>query len=87
MNYVDTRARTTDGVTSKDAAKHAVTEKAATERRQIFWALRVIGPMTAREIAANTGIDYIEVQRRISEVGFITKTADRRDGCFVWEAV
>jgi hypothetical protein len=39
--------------------------------------------MTAREVADHTGIDYIAVQRRISECGLV-KTGERRDGCMVW---
>jgi hypothetical protein len=32
-----------------------------------------------------SGIDYIEVQRRVSECG-LTKTKLRRDNCAVWVA-
>lgn len=84
-SFVDTRSRSTDGQTSRDAARHAATDKAAQERLQILAALRR-GPMTAREIAELTGIDYYEVQRRISETGGIEKTDERRDKCAVWRA-
>lgn len=56
----------------------------AREAKKISDAARLIA---AREVAADTGIDYIEVQRRISEVAFIRKTEETRDGCKVWEAV
>lgn len=43
------------------------------------------GGLTAREVSKQIGVDYIEVQRRISECGLI-KTDIRRDGCAVWRA-
>ena len=86
FSYSKTRARTGDSQTSKLAARHSLTQKACMERLQIFIAVTTKGPMTAREVAAETEIDYIEVQRRISEVGGIEKTAERRDGCMVWKA-
>jgi DNA invertase Pin-like site-specific DNA recombinase len=85
-SFVDTRSRSTDGQTSRDAARHAATDKAAKERLRILAAL-CRGPMTAREIAEFTGIDYYEVQRRISETGGIEKTTERRGKCTVWRAV
>lgn len=86
MNYAATRARTTDPETSHEAAKNAVTCKASSERLVIRLALMKL-PATAREIAASTGLDYITVQRRISEVAGIVKTDMSRDGCRVWAAV
>jgi len=86
LTFTDTRSRTTDCDTSKDAAKAAVTRKADRERTVISGAVRSIKDgLTAREVALWTGLDYIEVQRRISECG-LTKTAARRDGCAVWVA-
>ncbi len=79
-----TRARRTDSDTSHQAAKFADTQKAASERLSIYLAVCNGGPMTAREIATATGIDYIEVQRRISEVLGLTKTKEVRDSCRVW---
>lgn len=84
QSFTDTRARLTDSQTSRDAAKHAVTAKADAERRAIREAVSV-RPMTAREVAAYTGIEYIECQRRISECGLV-KTSERRDRCAVWAA-
>lgn len=83
MNYAATRARATDSDTSHEAAKNAVTKKASNERLAIRLEL-LKGPATAREIATATGMDYITVQRRISEVGGIVKTDMSRDGCRVW---
>lgn len=82
QSFTDTRARRTDSQTSHDAAKHAVTAKADAERRAIREAVSV-RPMTAREVAAYTGIEYYEVQRRISECGLV-KTDVSRDRCMVW---
>jgi hypothetical protein len=93
MSFTDTRARRTDGQTSRDAARHAATGKAAEDRLSILRALqlhnKVTGSagLTAKELVGYTGLDYFTVQRRISEVAGIEKTAERRDGCFVWKAV
>ncbi len=86
LSFVQTRARSTDSDTSKAAAKAAVSRKADRERAQITAAVKAVPDgLTAREVANLTGLDYIEVQRRISECG-LTKTDRRRDGCAVWEA-
>ena len=86
IDFVSTRYRNTDSSTSRDAAKAAVSRKADRERAAIIECVKA-APMglTAREVASLTGIDYIEVQRRISECGLI-KTDIRRDGCAVWRA-
>lgn len=89
MPYVRTRARSSDSDTSHDAAKAAVSRKADRERAAITEAIKDVwhgNGLTAREVASFTGIDYITVQRRISECG-LTKTTERRDGCAVWVAV
>ena len=84
MNFVQTRARTTDSDTSHEAAKAAVSKKGDMERRAIRILFNELQRgLTAREVANITGIEYYEVQRRISETG-LTKTKDRRDGCAVW---
>ena len=83
-SFVRSRARRNDSDTSKAAAKHAVSRKADAERLAIKSVVKTAYTgCTAREVAALTGIDYIEVQRRISECG-LTKTKLRRDGCAVW---
>ena len=87
FSFVQTRARRTDCDTSKAAAKAAVTRKADGERIRIKQVMRFYPRgLTARDVSQITGIDYIEVQRRISECG-LTKTDQRRDGCAVWVAV
>ena len=88
MSFVSTRARNTDPQTSRDAAQHAASTKASAERIAIRQALVNFKPgLTAREIAAATGIDFYEVSRRISEVAGISRTGERRDGCAVWAAL
>lgn len=84
--FVRTRARLTDGETSHEAAHAAASRKAAEERRSIYACIAKHGGKTAMEVSTLTDIDYIEVQRRISECG-LTKTAVKRDGRYVWEAV
>lgn len=86
LSFTETRYRTTDSDTSKAAAKAAVSRKADYERKLILCAVMdSYNGLTAREVAGITKIDYIEVQRRISECGLI-KTDIRRDGCAVWSA-
>ena len=86
LTFVKTRARRNDSQTSKDAAKAAVSRKADQERAAITQCVKAApGGRTAREVAFIEGIDYIEVQRRISECG-LHKTTERRNGCAVWVA-
>lgn len=87
MTFTETRSHRNDGQTSREAAKAAVSRKAALERLAIAGAV-CASPwgLTAREVALRTDLDYIEVQRRISECGLV-KTDERRDGCAVWVAV
>jgi len=85
LSFAATRARRTDPDTSREAAKNAATRKSEEERIAIRKALDgCLTGLTPREIAARTCIDYIEVQRRISECAGIERTGDRRDGCAVW---
>jgi hypothetical protein len=90
LDFIQTRSRRTDGETSREAAKAAASGKADLERDCIHAAVRAaredLHGLTAKEVAAMTKIDYIEVQRRISECG-LTKTSERRDGCYVWSAI
>lgn len=84
LSFTDTRYRNTDSDTSKAAAKAAVSRKSDLERAAIRSVVKTAySGCTAREAASLTGIDYITVQRRISECG-LTKTDMRRDGCAVW---
>lgn len=80
--FVETRSRRDDPATSKAAARHAAGTTASAQRRTIAMIV-AYQPMTAREIAETTGIDYYTVQRRISECG-LSKTDCVRDGCHVW---
>lgn len=81
---VRTRSRRNDSETSHEAAKFAATRKAESERLAIYEAVLNGGDMTAREIAHVTGLDYIEVQRRVSEVAGLVKTKGVRLGCRIW---
>ena len=84
ITFTDTRARRDDCDTSKAAAKAAVTRKAACERVSITSTVKAaLRGLTGREVSLHTGIDYITVQRRISECGLV-KTKAIRDGCRVW---
>lgn len=88
QTFVETRSRRSDGDTSREAAKAAAGYKADRERAAITAAVKDAWHgtgLTAREVASVTGIDYITVQRRISECGLM-KTAETRDGCRVWSA-
>jgi hypothetical protein len=87
LSFTDTRSRKNDDSTSKEAAKNAASGKADRDRLAIRWALDRFGPLTAREIARQSLLDYITVQRRISEVAGIEKTDEVRDGCRVWRAL
>lgn len=78
------QARATDPHTSKEAARKAATF-ANNHRDRIHAALA--DPMTPREIAQASGIDYIAVQRRLKEMqamGLIEETGIKREGCREW---
>lgn len=70
MPVVDTPAsRATDPETSHIAeANHKASGKCALHRQMIADAVARTPGMTGAQIAVATGIDYIEVMRRISEV-------------------
>lgn len=87
IDFVSTRSRSTDCDTSRLAARNAATHKANSHRAAIALCLRAHGPMTARQVALQTGIEYIECQRRISEVGGIEKMNEVRHGCRVWRSI
>ncbi len=84
MTFVETRYRSTDCDTSREAAKAATSHKASAERLDIVAAVKAsfLG-LTGRQVSMVTGIDYHTVQRRISEAG-LTKTNLVRDGGRVW---
>ena len=82
------RARKRDSITSHDAAKRAEADTAtAWQRTSIKAAVSFLDGATAREIASFTRLDYITVQRRLSEIAGLYKTDDERDGCKVWKSV
>ena len=83
-SFVDTRSHAGDPQTSRDAAFNAVTAKADSVRKIIYQAVKASAGMTAREIAAQTGIDFVAINRRMSEVGGIKRNGIKRDGCAAW---
>ena len=85
-SFTDTRARRTDGQTSRDAARHAASEKCAAERIAIAQCVKARPDgLTAYEVADLIGLDRQETSRRISECGLV-KTTEKRDKCYVWKA-
>lgn len=86
-SFVDTRSRSTDAATSRVAARNAASAAANSHRSQIAACLRAHGPLTARQVAYWTSLDYVAVQRRMSETGGIEVTDVVRDGCRVWKAI
>jgi hypothetical protein len=85
LTFKETRARRNDCDTSHAATKAAVSHKADLERAAIAAAVKAApGGLTGREVSQQTGIEYVECQRRMSECGLV-KTDRRRDGCAVWE--
>lgn len=84
MTFVQTRSRSTDSDTSHAAAKASTSGKADGERAAITACVKVApAGLTAREVCHQIGVDYITVQRRVSECGLF-KSDLRRDGCAVW---
>ncbi len=82
------RARKRDSSTSHDAAKRAEADTAtAWQRTRIKAAVSFLDGATAREIASFTRLDYITVQRRLSEIPGLYKTDDERGGCKVWRSI
>ena len=88
LSFTETRARNSDPDTSHAAAVHAGSVKACAERLAICRCVEGHpGGLAAMEVSRLTSIDYIEVQRRISECAGLVKTAERRDGRRVWRAM
>jgi hypothetical protein len=61
------RSRRTDALTSREAAQSMVMV-AATHRALIWNALRTAGPAGRFEIAELTGLDPVQVARRVAEL-------------------
>jgi hypothetical protein len=82
------RARKRDSSTSHDAAARAEADtRTHWQRQAIRAAVSHLDGATAREISRVTGIDFISVSRRLSEIAGLYKTDDERDGCKVWKAI
>lgn len=88
------RARRTDPATSHRAAERANTFSPSHGER-IVQTLREHGPLTPKQIAHRSGIDYVAVQRRMTELRArrmvrVLLSGEGEplvlDGCRVWEA-
>jgi hypothetical protein len=86
LSFIQTRSRRTDPSTSREAAKHAASTKAQDERIAIREALVRLGPMDPLQIARVTGIEYHEVNRRMSEIHGIRRNGNKIDKRSVWES-
>lgn len=84
IDFIHTRHRRTDVQTSRDAARAAVSSKAQTQRESLLALLQDLGPMTGKELAPVSGMTFLEVSRRMSEIPGIARTGKRRDGSFEW---
>lgn len=90
MSYTDTRARSSDPQTSKDAAKAAARDKANMQRAMITRAICQFdfsgSGWTAKDIARNfDDIPLADAYRRLPEcAGIKPHETMRRDGCRVW---
>lgn len=82
-------ARRTDAQTSKQSAAATVSFRA--RHIALIWGtLKEYGPMTAKQIAACTALDNVQVSRRGKEMEarrLVTIGPDTRDGCRIWRAV
>lgn len=83
------RTRLSDPATSKAAALKA-SEFAAGHAAKILAALVEHGQMTAKDIAARTGLTDVQVCRRgkeLVEARLVTIGPDTKEGCRVWRAL
>lgn len=81
-------SRALDPATSH-AAAHRAREFRARHEALILDALRVHGPMTAREIASVIRLDSVQISRRGREMqlrGLVSIGPHSRNGCRIWEA-
>lgn len=68
FDFSRTHARSSDPETSKIAAC-SMAEGAKRQREEIYWALLRAGiPLTYEEIAQRSGLDPVQVGRRLSEM-------------------
>ena len=88
LNIPPVRSRRNDPATSVRAGERADTF--APRHISLIWnALHDCGPMTPKQLAHVTQIDYVAIQRRGAEMerkGLIVRGPDERDGMRVWMA-
>ena len=91
INEVKLRVRAHDPVTSVLAAGRSM-QFSNSQKGRILAALAVLGSATAREIGAHTGLELVQVDRRLpearkdgtAEVLQLNGEDAMRDGCRVW---
>jgi hypothetical protein len=94
FSYHGHKARRTDPVTSKRAA-HDSDKFANSHRSRILGALRLHGPMDAKQIEVFTGLSVVQIDRRTAEmertgeiaVVMVDDKPSVTNGCRVWRAV
>lgn len=85
QSFSDTRARTSDPQTSKDAAKAAARDKARLQRMVLAETVQHFYSATAKDLSEFLQIDLADVYRRLPEcAGIKPHETMRRDGCRVW---
>jgi hypothetical protein len=83
------RARSSDPETSHAAARKAV-NFAHGHYAKIIGALKLFGPQTIYELAANTGLTHVQVARRMPELSEVvcrteeTRPSPTGNPCRVW---
>lgn len=91
LDEVKLRVRAHDPVSSVLAAERSM-RFSSSQKGRILAALSILGSATAREIGAHTGLELVQVDRRLPEARK-DGTADvlqlngedvMRDGCRVW---
>ena len=79
MTFARTHARRGDIDTSHDAAE--TIEDMATQHKARVYSALVSGPKTSQELASHTGLEYLQVVRRVSDLkndGAIADSGARR---------
>lgn len=88
IDFVQTRARRNDPVTSHLAAKRSE-RFAESHAGRILAALREHGPMSAERLYDFTGLTIVQADRRLPEMqrmGLVRPTGRVFGGCRIWEA-
>lgn len=89
MDFVQTRARRSDPLTSHQAAKRSA-HFAESHAGRILAVLDLHGPMSAYHIGNDCGLSVVQVDRRLPELqrlGLARPTGAVVSGCRVWEVV